>query len=336
MAKQRKNFMNFKTSYNEQYLQKKKDLNLLFSIKKEKEEKKKQEEDCDDDDDNKYNDNDTIDLELSNQSTIKVKRALLRKFSNSTLAACFNGQVQLPQRNGKYFIDREELGFTLMLNFLKTSKIPKFNDEQEEQAFFDEINYWKINIPINKNNLKFDMNWCPNFFVVDKTQKCLSSTDVLTGIVFLDRVITASNPYFEFHVVLAKFNSPNKKIILALVDPLKFKKNYLFSSFESGAPFHFYWDPIHNKAAKINSDGDGTRVFDIGKTCCNKNNSSEMLLGLYYNQEKKSLQLYRDGNNLGVCIEGIKSGLTPAIEIRMEDTRITLNNASEPPEKFFL
>ena len=59
--------------------------------------------------DNKININEekVIEIELSDGVIIKEKESVLKKYPNSTLAACFNLDLNLQKRNGRILIDIE-------------------------------------------------------------------------------------------------------------------------------------------------------------------------------------------------------------------------------------
>ena len=176
--------------------------------------------------DNKININEekVIEIELSDGVIIKEKESILKKYPNSTLAACFNLDLNLPKRNGRIFIDRESESFKLLIYYLENNKLPKFKSNVEEKKFFNEVNYWRIPIHISsKNILKFNSEFCPHIFTLDKKCQILSKSTMNHGIVLLNKKLTALTPYIEFNVCL---NIPNKnrKILLALINKKKQKK----------------------------------------------------------------------------------------------------------------
>ena len=52
-----------------------------------------------------------IEIELSNGEIVKSKISVLKKYSNSVLAACLHENLNLPKRNGHIFLDRESESF---------------------------------------------------------------------------------------------------------------------------------------------------------------------------------------------------------------------------------
>ena len=336
LSKQRKNFINFKESYLKQHAEKMGDLARKFVCKGENsEEEKKELEELEDD--FSVNEEDIVEIEFSNKKSASVKRGVLTKFPNSKLAACFNGHISLPKRNNKFFIDREERSFRLLLEYLKSGKMPSFQSEGDEDEFFDEVNFWTIPISTTKGStVKFDIGMVPTHFHIDKTQRNLCSTEASNGIAFIKKSLNASSPYFEFTLSITKDHALNKKLIVALIESTKLKKNFLFSSFENGVPFVFYWDIFNQKIVKCNKEGKNIKEMNLNKLHYFNHNKKEMKIGLLYKQDKRTLELYRDNSNLGVVIENIQPNLTPAIEVKMEEYIIQLSNVNEPQEKVFL
>ena len=165
-----------------------------------------------------------VEIELSNGEIVKEKISILKKYSNSILAALLNSELNLPKRNGHIFFDRESKNFKLLLYYLENNKLPKFKNNIEEKNFFTEINYWKIPMHISiKNVLKYNPDFCPYFFNLDKNNQILTKKNMNHGIVLLNKKLTALTPYIEFTINLNNVNQ-NKKILLALVDENKIEK----------------------------------------------------------------------------------------------------------------
>ena len=291
--------------------------------------------------DNKININEEkiIEIELSDGVIIKEKESVLKKYPNSTLAACFNLDLNLPKRNGRIFIDRESESFKLLIYYLENNKLPKFKSNVEEKKFFNEVNYWRIPIHISsKNILKFNSEFCPHIFTLDKKCQILSKSTMNHGIVLLNKKLTALTPYIEFNVCL---NIPNKnrKILLALIDEKKIEKSDLNKSFENSVPFAFYWDLFNEKIVKANKNCFNRAEFrslELKRFCrCFKNNY-ETKFGLIYNHQEHSVELVRDDIKLNISIQNIDPGLTPALEIHTDNCKIELSSANKYQEKFFL
>ena len=280
-----------------------------------------------------------VEIELSNGEIVKEKISILKKYSNSILAALLNSELNLPKRNGHIFFDRESKNFKLLLYYLENNKLPKFKNNIEEKNFFTEINYWKIPMHIStKNILKYNPDFCPYFFNLDKNNQILTKKNMNHGIVLLNKKLTALTPYIEFTINLNNVNQ-NKKILLALVDENKIEKINLNKSFESNVPFVFYWDLFNDKIVKAYKNYCNRvefRTVELNKFCrCYKNNY-ETKFGLIYNQQDHTVELIRDDIKLDILIQNIDPGLTPALEIHIEHCRIQLSSRNEYQEKFFL
>ena len=284
-----------------------------------------------------------IELELSNGEKIKTNNSYIKKYPNSVLAAYINPENKYPKRNGNIFIDREPQNFKNLIYYLEQSKLPIFKSQSEEKKFFSEINYWKIPIHISsKNILKFNHIFCPYNFVLDKKCQLLTKNNLSKGIVLLNKKLTALTPYIEFSIYL-HFPNREKKILLALVDENKIEKSDINRSFETGVPFVFYWDLFGEKIVKNVKNNFSNfsfnrefRTVELNKFCrCYKNNF-EIKYGLFYNQENHTVELIREDVKLDVVIQNIDPGLTPAFEIVNDNCKIKLSNKNKYQDKFFL
>ena len=280
-----------------------------------------------------------IDIELSNGEIIKAKLSVLKRYSNSVLAASFNSETTLPKRNGHIFLDRESQSFKLLMYYLEKNKLPKLKNSLEEKKFFSEMKFWEIPIHISsKNILRFNPDLCPYFFTLDKKNQVLKKSNSNHGIVLLNKKLTALTPYIEFSISLNNVNH-NKKIFLALVDESKIEKSDLNKSFENNVPFVFYWDLFNEKIVKAYKNYFNRTEFrsvELNKFCrCYKNNY-ETKFGLIYNQQEHSVELIRDDVKLDILIQNIDPGLTPALEIHIENCRIQLSSKNKYQEKFYL
>ena len=45
---------------------------------------------------------------------------------------------------GRVFIDRDGDAFTSMLSFLRTGRVPLFETQATEHAFYDELDFWMV------------------------------------------------------------------------------------------------------------------------------------------------------------------------------------------------
>ena len=319
MSSNRKNFNKFKEDYNNQYNLKKKELENSYESKNINNKKKSKDN--------------NIEIEFSNNNIVKIELRYLTKYPYSKLASYFNSLNNIPKRNNHIFIDRNYNTFMQLLEFIKTEKIPKFNNQYEKNNFFDELNYWGIKLKIDKiDNLIFDTNFCPNFFTI-KNNNILHKKNSSRGIVLLKRQLNLNNPFIEFYISLDNLYSHNK-IYLGLIDLKTFKPKYLNSSFDKDVPFIFLWDIFGNKLFRRN--GEKIKTLDLNKSCKCYLNFQVNKFGLKYDHLENSIELFRNDINLGVIVKNIPPLLTPAIEINVENCKIQLLNNNIQEEKIFI
>ena len=248
----------------------------------------------------KLSDDKTIEIEFSDNKIIKCDLKDLIKYPYSKLSTYFT-------------------------NFAKTSG---------KKEFIDELNYWGINIKIEqKENLIFDKNFCPKYFLLNKTGNILQKGNHFSGIVLLKRQLSYNNPFIEFYISIENTNI-NHKIYFALVDSTKFKTKYLSSSFNKNVPFVFLWDIFGNKLFRPN--GENAKNMELNKKCKCYLNYNVTKFGLKYNHFENSVELFRNDINLGVEIKNIQPFLTPAIEINVEECKIQLLNNNDQQGKIFI
>ena len=261
----------------------------------------------------------------------------MTKFPNSVLAACINGKLSLPKRNGNIFFDRNCNDFKLLLFYLKKSKLPKFKNFSEEKIFFKEIDFWGIPIKINTSKLlQFDLSYAPNCFNIENKNTTLTKSNNLHGIILLNKALTALTPFVEFSIFSYNLFSNNKKFFFGLVNKDKFLQNHINNSFHDGsAPFVFYWDIYKNKIIK-NKNGGIKNWIEFEKPCQCYWNSYEIKFGMKYEQREHSIKLYRNDVELDVEIRNIDPGMVPAIELHMEDCKIQLSPHNDYQEIFYL
>jgi len=100
-------------------------------------------------------------LDIGGTHKIAVSKNTLCKYPDSALAAMFNGKHKLNMHKGRIFIDRDGEAFCSMISYLRNSRICLPNSEVQEEAFYEELNYWQIPlIPNNKDSMEFDSLWC--------------------------------------------------------------------------------------------------------------------------------------------------------------------------------
>ena len=293
---------------------------------------------------NKINENDiikkkefTVEIEFSKGEIIKEEIKLLTKYPNSILAACINGKISLPKKNGHIFFDRNYDDFKLLLYYLKKGKLPKFKNINEEKIFFKELDFWRIPLKINTSKLlQFDLTYTATCFNIEKNNTTLTNPNNLHGIILLNKSLTALTPYVEFSIFLFNPFNNNKKFFFGLVNKKNFLQNHINNSFEDGsAPFIFYWDIYKNKVIK-NRNGGIRNWVEFKKPCQCYWNNYEIKFGMKYDQRKHSISLYRNDIELDVEISNIDPGMVPAIELHLEECKIQLSPNSDCQELFYL
>lgn len=88
----------------------------------------------------------------SNNSSQNVKYSfnLLNQVNTNKNTSSYSNLI-IPQKvNGKLFINRKYENFLMLVNYLRTEKIPYFEDEYQEECFNEECDFWEIEF--NKNS----------------------------------------------------------------------------------------------------------------------------------------------------------------------------------------
>ena len=289
-----------------------------------------------DNDEIKKEKKDEIQIEFSTGEIIKEDKKILTKYPNSILAACINNKISLPRRKNSIFLDRNYFDFKLVLYFLKKSKLPKFKNIFEEKSFFKEIDFWKIPIKIpQKKLLQFDITYTPPFFKLDKSLTYLTKSNNFHGIILLNKTLKVTSPYFELMIYLNEPFKIKKKFFIGLVDKSNFTKEHINCSFEDKtAPFVFYWDVYQNLIIKNKKNK--KEKFEMKESCICCFNNYEIKLGMKYDQKNRSIILYKNDIELDVNIQNIEPGLTPAIELDLNNCKIQLLQNNEHHDIFYL
>lgn len=280
-----------------------------------------------------YKDSDVIDIDIGGNCDVSTTRGVLTKYPTSVLGICFVGEIKLPQRNGKYFLDRDAANFQMLLHYLRTGTFPAFTTQHEERNFFTELNYWKIPIKTNPITFEFDKNWCAETLSIDKSSKILKKRNPQHGIVFVKPTMNAFNPYIEFKVVMNARCKIKSHLFLGLVDVSKYQKKFLTSTFWKDSPSAFYWDVWNHQL--IVTDEHGTQVTTKKEYGC-ECEDFETKLAIMYDQEHRTVTYYKNDINLGVAFHNVQPNLTPALDVWFENGMITIMNSTGPEEKIYL
>lgn len=133
---------------------------------------------------------DIIDLDIGGTHKITTTRSTLCAAKDSSLAAMFSGRHKLSIHNGRVFLDRDGEAFCSVIKFLRNSKVPLFDNKIEENAFYEELDYWSIPLDFNcgqnegEHEQAFDPNWCAPTLQLGADFKSLRKNDANHGIVF--------------------------------------------------------------------------------------------------------------------------------------------------------
>ena len=106
-----------------------------------------------------------VELNVGGTHKLTTTRATLCKVKDSVLAAMFNGKHKLQYRKGRVFLDRDGAVFSQMVSYLRSGRLPVFDESQREAAFYNELDFWQILAndesahPIDEG-LRFDAQWC--------------------------------------------------------------------------------------------------------------------------------------------------------------------------------
>ena len=83
-----------------------------------------------------------------NTENFSVSRQLLCSVPGSELFNVFNGKHELPEVDGKVFIDRNPKIFHMVLDYLRNDRASfTIEDKTTEDLFKFELEYWKLNVP---------------------------------------------------------------------------------------------------------------------------------------------------------------------------------------------
>ena len=145
----------------------------------------------------------------------------------------FSGRHKLTKHNGRIFIDRDGDVFCMIINYLRTGKVPLFESKYKEIAFYEELDFWQIPLNLyrneNESNIEqfFDQNWCAHTLSLDLNSKIVRKNDPHHGIVFCSQPLDLYNPYVEFRVKIEAVFRGKSHLFVGLVDKNKQRKEYL-------------------------------------------------------------------------------------------------------------
>ena len=283
---------------------------------------------------------DIIKLEINDKSIITTKQTLL-KYPNSTLFQYANKILSSKNNdNGNDIktikIERDTKCFINLINYLRNDKMPIFKDDKEYQNFLDELKYWQIPLNIDeinkykRNVFIFDEEWCAKTLDIDKNYPfMLSKFNTQHGIVFCTPTISEENPYVEFKISIQSSAKNKNMIYVGLVDKSKYKYENLTSTFWKDCPSSNYWDILNLKLIKI--DENGVQVgCSTGYGC--QCQSDDIIIGIKYDAENKTVNFYKNGVNCGIAFTNIKNNLTPSLDLWFEEGTVEIMKTNSPNE----
>ena len=102
-------------------------------------------------------DSEVVRLNIGGNVHIQTEKEVLRSVPNSLLAKMFSDMHELKKINEEVFLDRDGKTFETLVNYLRNERrvFPEFNDKNQENHFFKELHYWKIDssTDLGRNNI---------------------------------------------------------------------------------------------------------------------------------------------------------------------------------------
>lgn len=117
-----------------------------------------------------------------------------------------------------------------MLSFLRTGKVPIFANQNQENAFYDELDFWVIPIEggisfsssrellTGKSTQLFDAEWCANTLQMSPDQLTIKKNGNQHGIVFCKQPLDIFNSYVEFKVEIENIFAGKSHLFVGMVD----------------------------------------------------------------------------------------------------------------------
>ena len=88
---------------------------------------------------------DLVILDISGQSTMKVRRDIMTKVKGSKLEIMFSGRHAVPLVSKKIFLDRDPDVFSMLVSFLRNDlEFPKVEDKALQERFEMELKHWGL------------------------------------------------------------------------------------------------------------------------------------------------------------------------------------------------
>ena len=285
---------------------------------------------------NGVSENDILELNIGGTHEITTTRATLTKFKNSALAVFFSGQSPTPMLDDKIFIDRDGEQFINLVNFLRTGKFPIMKNKEEENKFKDELNFWKITVQEKKiftKHFEFDPDWCAPTLNLTENNLILKKNNPNHGVVFCKSCLDEYNPYIQFKVKINIAYKEKSQLFIGLVNKSKYKLANLSSKLWRDSPSSYYWDIWGSTLIKTNENG--ARVGDMKGYGCIYTDK-EVVLGIKFDNVKRTISFYKNGIDHGVAFRNVPSGLTPSIDVWFQEGTVEIQNNINFEEKTYL
>lgn len=285
---------------------------------------------------NGVSESDILELNIGGTHEITTTRATLTKYKNSALAIFFSGQSPIPMLDDKIFIDRDGEQFINLVNFLRTGKFPIMKSKEEEIKFKDELNFWKISIQEKKifaKHFEFDPDWCAPTLNLSENNLILKKNNPNHGVVFCKSCLDEYNPYIQFKVKINISYKEKSQLFIGLVDKSKYKLSNLSSKLWRDSPSSYYWDIWNSTLIKTNENG--ARVGDMKGYGC-VYTEKEIILGIKFDNVKRTVSFYKNGIDHGVAFRNVPSGLTPSIDVWFQEGSVEIQNNINFEEKTYL
>jgi hypothetical protein len=274
-----------------------------------------------------------IEMNIGGTHMIATTKETLCKVHDSALAAMFNGKHKLRTYKERVFIDRDGDAFCMMLSYLRSSKIPLFENKAEENLFYEELDYWRI--PINPLAIvfeEFDPSWCAPTLKLTSKNCTVRKNDPLHGVIFCTKPITQVGGYVEFKVDMqGPLMSTKSSLFVGLVDRSLYRKDQLMSTYWKDSPSSFYCDVWSCRLEKV--DENGKQIGTAAEYGCGCQEEAENYVGMLYNEDKETLSFYKNGYFMGIAFHNVPKDLYPAVDLWFENGYVEIVKRRQPKTK---
>ena len=272
--------------------------------------------------------------------------------NDSALAAMFSGRHKLSMHNSRIFLDRDGHAFAQLISYLRNGRIPSFEGKREENAFFEELDYWQIPSDLvlcepTGEASQFDPEWCASTLHLERDNRVVRKHGYQHGIVFSKNPLDGQKPYAEFKITINIPSRNKSHLFVGLVHRENYRPEHLVSTFWRDSPSSYYWDVWSNKLIRTDRNGVQTGVSTSYGCSCEGiiyiyiyiyilGIDVETTIGLEYSLKERTLSFYKNGLDQGVAFRNVANGLYPALDIWFESGHIESTIRSKPLIKEYL